>query len=187
MLRWISHQVPSCSWHKGNTGDIPRVLGNLTEIWLCPQSYPDQMCMSGWYRISLVLMTAYPWLMSHHAMALSLCLNKPHGLKYFAKLEPDHRPSWALSGHTNRGIRPYLPINARQSQSSVCKNSADLKRKVCVIFQFSPKGTVWTLPQPQRMWIFVIAKKCTLRKARSLWQKDSFFGTDKTGYIINMW
>lgn len=32
MLCWISHWVPSCSWHKGDTGAISCVLGNLTEI-----------------------------------------------------------------------------------------------------------------------------------------------------------
>lgn len=59
--------------------------------------------------------------MSYHAMALSLCLNKPRGLKHFAKLEPDPGPSWALSGHTNHGIRPYSPTNAQKAKAAQAK------------------------------------------------------------------
>lgn len=69
-----------------------------------PTTYPGQICMTRWYRISLVL---------------SLCLNKCQGLKYFAKLEPDPGLSWTPSGHTKHGIRTFLPPNA--SQSSICK------------------------------------------------------------------
>lgn len=76
-------------------------------------------------------MTVDPWLMSHHATALSLCLNKPQGLKYFAKLEPDPGPSCAPSGHTNHGIRPYLPTNARESQSSISKNCRLEQKRLC--------------------------------------------------------
>lgn len=88
---------------------------------LCP--HPTQL-ESAW----LALMTVHPWLMSHYAMALSPCLNKLRGLKHFAKLEPDPGPSWALSGHTNHGIRLYSPTNAQKSQSSISKTSVDSNR-----------------------------------------------------------
>lgn len=80
--------------------------------------------------------------MSHHARALSLCLNKPQGLKYFAKLEPDPGHSWALSGHTNHGIRLYLPTNARQNQSSISKNCRLEQKCLCDLPNLSERNTL---------------------------------------------
>lgn len=79
--------------------------------------------------------------MSHHAMALTLCLNKRQGLKYFAKLESDPGHSWAPFGHTNHGIRLYLPVNARQSQSSMSKNCRLEQKCLCDLPILSERNT----------------------------------------------
>lgn len=83
--------------------------------------------------------------MSHHAMALSLCLNKPQGLTYFAKLEPDPRPCLATQ------IMGSGPTCQQMLDKDKAAETADLNRNVCVIFQFFLRRTVWTLPQPQMM------------------------------------
>lgn len=91
-------------------------------------------------------------------MALSLRLNKPQGLKYFAKLEPDRGPCLATQ---IMGSGPTCQQMLGKDKAAQAK-TAGLNRNVCVTFQFFLKGTVWTLPQPQMMWIFVMAKNVQL-------------------------
>lgn len=126
MLHWVSPVCPPPGSMRA-TQELHRVFKLIWQKFV-PISYPTWICLTGQYRISLALMTVHPWLMSHYAMALSPCLNKPRGLKHFAKLEPDPGPSWALSGHTNHGIRLYSPTNAQKSQSSISKTSVDSNR-----------------------------------------------------------
>lgn len=130
-------------------------------------------------------MTVDPWLMSDHATALSLCLNKPQELKYFAKLEPDPGPTWAPPGHTNHGIRPYLPTNTRQCQNSISKDCILEQKCLCDLPILSERK--FGHYHSHRWCEFLSWLRSAPQEKHGLFgKKDSSFGTQRTGYIINI-